>query len=132
MSNEPQIYGAAWGQQIQADTSRAGVVDDGNVAWPERIAQAANQWPQADVADFERVGRRRWRDRATGIEYRAEPGAPLLSGVGTDATRNICLFFVCDGKLTFLSRADFPEGSVVRHGEYYGAQVIDGQIVKSS
>jgi hypothetical protein len=124
-------YAGVIGYEVTADTSREGYVDDGNIAWPERIAQARVQWPQADVADFERIGRRRWRDRASGMEYREEPGAPLLS-IGTDATRNISLFFICDGKLTFLSRADLPEGIVVHHGEYFGAEIVNGRIVKGS
>jgi hypothetical protein len=129
MSSDPVIYGAAWGQQLTVDNSRDGYVDDGNIAWEERIAQARSQWPQASPEDFEKVGKRRWIDRATGIEYRQEPGAPLLT-IGTDANRAISLFLVADGKLVFLSRADIPQGTYVRHGEFYGAQVIDGRIVK--
>jgi len=30
----------ARGQQVTADTTRAGVVDDGNIAWPEPIDEA--------------------------------------------------------------------------------------------
>jgi len=33
--------------ELKADDSRAGFVDDGNLAWQERIDQAARQWPQA-------------------------------------------------------------------------------------
>ncbi len=107
------------------------MVDDGNVAWPERLAEARKQWAQGRLADFEPLGRRRWRDKASGVEYRQVHGAPLLS-IGTDATRNISLFLVADGKLVFLARADAIEGTYVVHGEIYGAQIVDGKIVKAS
>jgi hypothetical protein len=126
-----EFYGASWGRQITADTSREGVVDDGNVAWEERVFQARQQRTQASRDDFEKVGKRRWRDRATGVEYRHAHGAPLQS-IGTDATRNISCFFIEGGKLVFLRRADIPEGILVHHGEFYGAQVIDGQVIKAS
>jgi hypothetical protein len=47
--------GVARGQQVTADTTRAGVVDDGNIAWPERIEQARRSWPQARAEDFEKI-----------------------------------------------------------------------------
>ena len=84
MSEYVDIYGGAWGREVKADDRRVGVIDDGNVAWEERVVEAPRQWPQGSPADFELVGKRRWRDRASGIEYRQAHGAPLLS-IGTDA-----------------------------------------------
>jgi hypothetical protein len=69
-------YGGVIGMELKQDTSRDGFVDDGNIAWPERIVEARRQWTQARSEDFERVGRSRWRDRATGVEHRAADGAP--------------------------------------------------------
>jgi hypothetical protein len=103
-------YGGVIGMEIKADDSRTGHIDDGSIAWPERVVEAARQWPQAPSEGFEQIGRRRWRDRASGAEYREESGAPLLS-IGTDAVRDISLFFVAGGKLIFLARADVPEGN---------------------
>lgn len=116
----------AWGRKITPDGSRAGVVDDGNVAWPERVAEAARQWPQAQPEDFDKVGKRLWRDKATGVEYREQHGAPLL-GIGTEAVRFISVFFVLDGRLTFLARADIHQGTFVHHGQVT-AQKLDVQI----
>ena len=78
----------SWGMELKADTTRDGFIDDGNIAWPERIVEARRQWTQARAEEFEKVGRRRWRDRASGVEYREEDGSPLLS-IGTDAVRNL-------------------------------------------
>jgi hypothetical protein len=39
-----------FGRQLTVDTTREGVIDDGNVAWPERITEARRQWPQASLA----------------------------------------------------------------------------------
>jgi hypothetical protein len=114
--SEREVYGGAWGAELTADNSRDGFVDDGNIAWPERVTQASRQWPQVPAEDFERVGRRRWRDKASGLLYRQSDGAPLHS-IGTDATRFISAFFVSlDGRIVFLERADIPEGTVVHHG----------------
>jgi hypothetical protein len=120
-------YGGVIGMELKQDTSRDGFVDDGNIAWPERIVEARRQWTQARSEDFERVGRRRWRDRATGVEHRAADGAPLLS-IGTDAVRDIACFFVTpEGRLVFLER-DVPEGTVIHHGPVREGEVVDGRI----
>lgn len=131
MSGDIEIYGAAFGQRLEADTSRDGYVDDGNIAWEERVVEARRQWPEARPEDFEKVGKRGWRDKATGLEFRQASGAPLLT-VGSDANRGITCFFVEGGKLIFLCRADVPEGRYVHHGEIYAAQVIDGQIIRET
>ena len=96
------------GEEIRADTSRHGVVDDGNVSWPERVREARRLWIQADPADFEQLDQngRRWRDRATGDEFRAIGGAPLLSG--PEACRGAQCFFVKDNRIVVLRKADFP------------------------
>jgi hypothetical protein len=117
-----ELYQGVFGTQIRPDNSRAGVVDDGSVAWEERIFEARRQWPEATPDDFEKVGKRLWRDRATGIEYRQAHGAPLQA-IGTDATRFVSCFLVLDGKLIFLRRNDVPEGTFVHHGEVVGRQL---------
>jgi hypothetical protein len=121
------LYPGVIGMEIKADNSRDGVVDDGNVSWPERVTQARRQWTQASPEDFEKIGKRVWRDRASGIQYRQASGAPLLD-IGTDAVRFISVFFVLDGKLVFLERADIPTGTVVHHGPVRGGVVVDGQV----
>lgn len=83
--------GVARGQQVTADTTRAGVVDDGNIAWPERIDEARRNWPQARAEDFEKIGKRHSRDRGSRIELVAKRGAPLLS-VGQEKTRGAACF----------------------------------------
>jgi hypothetical protein len=87
-------YDGSWGAQLEAeDTSRAGVVDDGLVAWPERIVEAERQWFHARAEDFEQIGRRRFRDRATGIEFVQPHGSPLLS-IGAPASDGVSVFIV--------------------------------------
>ena len=92
----------ARGEQLTPNTSRAGVVDDGSIAYPERIEQARRSWPQADAADFEPLDPkgRRWRDLASGTEYKALTGAPLLAS--GEATRFVTAFFVAGGRMVFL------------------------------
>ena len=60
--------GPAVGREVKADTSRAGHVDNGLLAWPERLATARKYWPEGWAEDFEKLDRRgrRWRDGATG------------------------------------------------------------------
>jgi hypothetical protein len=50
---EDPYEGVNWGGRLDEDTSRAGTVDDGLVAWPERIIEAERQWTQAKASDFE-------------------------------------------------------------------------------
>jgi hypothetical protein len=38
--------GPAVGREVKADTSRAGHVDNGLLAWPERLATALKYWPE--------------------------------------------------------------------------------------
>jgi hypothetical protein len=53
---EEVSYDGSWGAQLEApDTSRHGVVDDGLVAFPERIVEAERQWFHARAEDFEQV-----------------------------------------------------------------------------
>ena len=97
---------------FDASNPRAGVEDDGNLAWPERREQARRLWTEADAADFEAVDHkgRIWRDLGSGIAYRALSGAPLLS-VG-EPTRAVSCFFVLGdnpGRLVVLRRADYQE-----------------------
>ena len=121
--NDPYA-GAVVGGQISADVSRNGVVDDGNIAWPERVDQARRSWMEASLEDFEPLDSRGrfWRDKATGREYKALSGAPLLS-LATEATRGISAFLVWGQRLVFLRPADYPEVLTGPIGHVYGGQV---------
>lgn len=113
----------SWGGEVKADTSRAGVVDDGNIGWPERIREAERQWPRARAQDFERTSKRIYVDRATGAEFKSVSGAPLLS-IGTPANDGISCFFVDGGgRLVFLLPSTFPEARTVHHGSVVGREV---------
>jgi len=114
--------GVARGQQVTADTTRAGVVDDGNIAWQERIDQARRSWPQARAEDFEKIGKRHYRDRGSGIELVAMRGAPLLS-VGQEETRGAACFFVEDGRIVVLRREDFEQPLYGATGHVHSQQV---------
>ena len=126
-----ELYQGVIGTELKADTTREGVIDDGNVAWPERVFEARRQWTQARPEDFVQVGKRLWRDKATGIEFRQAHGAPLLS-IGSDAVRNISAFFILDGRLIFLERADLQDGLFVHTGQFYGGEIVGGKIVKET
>ena len=114
--------GDVWGEELTVDDSRVGVIDDGNVAFSERVVEACRQWTEAPAEDFERVGKRLFRDRATGVECRQPAGCPLLA-VGTEAVRDVVAFFVRDGKLVFLEPVDRPEGRFVYHGQVTSREV---------
>ena len=114
----------ALGAELTTDSSRAGVVDDGLVAWPERIAEARRQWVQAQAEDFEQLDKRLFRVRASGLEYRRVHGSPLLA-IGTPGADGISTFFVDGGgTLVFLRRADLPEETrTVTHGYVIAREV---------
>ena len=118
----PDVYAGVRGEQVSADTGRHVVVDDGNVAWPERVAQARRSWPEARAEDFEKIGRRRYRDRATGTEYVAARGAVMLN-VGGEANRGISCFFIESGQLRFMRRPEFEEPLHGPVGHVYAQQV---------
>jgi hypothetical protein len=120
------FYGGVRGEELTQDDSRSGFVDDGNIAWPERIVEARRQWPELPAADFEKEGRR-WVDKASGVQYRAASGAPLLS-VGSDAVRNIIGFLQAGGKLVFLERIDVPDVTTIYHGPIRGGVVENGVV----
>jgi hypothetical protein len=101
------IYAGVRGEQLRPGENRDGVVDNGSAAWPERIEEARRNWPQARPEDYERVGRR-YRDRATGIEYKPLPGAALLCA-GQESTRGASCFIVDGGRIVVLRRADYEE-----------------------
>ena len=118
----PDVYAGVRGEQVSADTGRHGVVDDGNVAWPERVAQARRSWPEARAEGFEKIGRRHYRDRGSGLELVALRGAPLLA-VGQEETRGAACFFVEAGRIVVLRRPDFEEPLLGATGHVYG-QVV--------
>ena len=115
-------YGGSWGGKLEADTSRAGIVDDGTVAWPERVIDARRQWLEARPEDFEQVGKRLYRDKASGVEYRHVAGAATLT-IGAPGSEGVSVFFVQGGKLVFLRRADLPIGTSVNHGPIIAMQL---------
>ena len=47
-------------------------------ATADSVRYAERIWPQGKVGDFERTGKRRFTDRATGTEYALVHGDPLL------------------------------------------------------
>ena len=65
-TRERERYRAESASELKPDTSRAGVVDDGNIAWPERLVDARRQcmdvpaeglracWPAALARPWER------------------------------------------------------------------------------
>jgi hypothetical protein len=68
------------------------------------IKFASRHWKQVQPEDFERTGRRRYVERATGVEYDLCHGNPLL---GDPEVADV--FFAEDGSLWFLRRADRPQ-----------------------
>jgi hypothetical protein len=66
------------------------------------IKFASRTWKQRKAKDFERTGRRRYVERATGVEYELCRGNVML---GDDPEAADC-FFSEDGSLWFLRRAD--------------------------
>ena len=118
----PRRWRARGSREHGGRNSRVAVVVDGNGATAERIHQAAAQWPQANPADFEATGKRMYTDKASGVSYKRVHGAPLLS-VGSDANRGIVCFFVENGEIVFLQRADFNAALTVNHGAVVGRQI---------
>ena len=86
----------------QAQTSAPAYVVDGLIATPERTASARELWLEAQADDFEQTRRHRWRDRATGCEYRKVHGLPLLS----PSTAPVEVWFVEHDQLIFLTRVE--------------------------
>lgn len=115
----------AWGKEVRDDADNSRMPKSTTVTPHGRSEsrRPSAQWPQARREDFEKIGKRLYRDRATGIEYMAVLGAVLL-GIGTETTRNISAFFVDDGRLTFLRRADIDPVLTVWHGPVEGRQII--------
>jgi hypothetical protein len=70
-----------WGREIRADTSREGLsmmgTSRGRSAW-SRLAGSG--W-KCRAKTSSALARRRWRDRGSGVEYRAVDGAPLLAAL---------------------------------------------------
>ena len=78
----PTIFGygdVPYGRKLEdgGHPNHIGGVGDGLDVNPETLDDARQSWPEASAADFERTGRRMWRDRATGVEYRRVRGCPL-------------------------------------------------------
>ena len=67
------------GRQVEADNPRAGVVDDGNVSWPERVREARRLWIEASPVTS---------SRSTGTAAAGVTVAPASAPVA--ARRTIC------------------------------------------
>ena len=83
---EDRYAGGARGQQVTSDSGRHGVVDDGNVAYAERVEPGeANTGRKQSCRDFEQTGRRTGV-RSTGRQVgntRHVTGAPGCSSIGS-------------------------------------------------
>ena len=130
-ANDPYSAIAA-GRQVRLDTSREGVVDDGNIAFEERVLEARRQWPEARAEDFEQIDRRGrlFRDRGSGLEYRRVHGSPLLD-LYSPANAAISCFFVANGQLVFLKPADHKDATTVYVGHVVGYQVPGTPVVNT-
>ena len=84
----------ARGEELRPDDERSGLVDDGLLAFAERVAQARSLGPEGRAGDFEQLGRRRWRDKATGQVYRRIAGCRRL---GSPALQDVDVSFVAEG-----------------------------------
>jgi hypothetical protein len=115
------------GMEITSDAPTSTTIRDGNEATPSNLAQARMQWPEARRGDFQRVGKRRWRDCGSGTEYAQFSGAALLS-IG-EATRHVVAFFIDGARLVFVERLDVEPGvSVNLTTPLRSGEVVDGQI----
>jgi hypothetical protein len=115
------------GRELTVDTPRAGYIDDGLIAFPERVATARRYWPETTSADFEKLDRRRYRDRASGHIFRRERGCgPLLS----PTTEVVDAWFIESGSIVLLVRDDRRETTAtVVHGHFGGYKVVDGRLI---
>jgi hypothetical protein len=125
MSEQPTPFGTMpTGQEIprQYPNGVIGYVDPHRQATEHRVAQARRFFPQASRDDFELVGPsgRRWRDRASGEEYRTDASDPFQL---RDPRKSGISCFIIDGwQIIYLSRrgeerfeeqtdlGDVPEG----------------------
>jgi len=86
------------------------------------VIDARRQWLEAQPGDFEQVGKRLYRDKATGITYAHVRGAATLT-IGAPGSEAVSVFFVQAGKIVFLRRADLPTGTSVNHGPIIAMQL---------
>ena len=116
-----------WGREIKIEDDRAGIVDDGLIAFEERIVQARRQWPEGRAEDFEPAGKRRFRDRATGSVFRLIDGCPLL---GPPEIEAVDVWFVADGRLWFLiaEHRVSEDARHIVHGRVRGGEVVNGRV----
>jgi hypothetical protein len=88
--------------------------DDGLYATQERVQLARETWPEGHAEDYDQIGRRRYRDRATGDDFIQVRGCPLLAiGLNENA---VSVWFVVEGRFVFLRRADAETATSVRLG----------------
>ncbi len=120
------------GMRLEPTEKGTGYIDDGTLAFPERIAEVRRiGWPEGRPEDFERVDRRRrWRDKATGTTYMRISGAPTLGDRSAEA---VDCWFVEGGKIVFLIREsrEAKRTRTIVHGPVRGGEVVDGRIVWS-
>jgi hypothetical protein len=114
-----------WGEELTPpDRPQLATVTDGLDATPENVQAARRSWPEGRAEDFEKIGKRRYLDKATGVEFKHEHGCPLL-GVGGAAQEDIDCWFISGERLVFLRRADRPEArTVVVSGPMRAGEVI--------
>ena len=93
--------------------------------YPERVAQARRSWPEARAEDFEKIGKRTYRDRGSGLELVALRGAPLLS-IGQEETRGAACFLIEAGRIVVLRRPDDEQPLLGPEGRVYGQQIVAG------
>jgi hypothetical protein len=101
-------YANVHGGQLETDSGRHGTIDDGSNATEPRLELARRTWPEGKVEDFEKVGRRTYRDKASGALYESLRGAPMLC-VGQEETRGVSCWFVSGGRITVLRPAGLGE-----------------------
>lgn len=78
---EDHAHAASRSEGDSTSTTHArGHIDDGSLAYEERVAEARRLWPEARLEYFERVSMRLYRDRASGVE--SSRSAALLADAG--------------------------------------------------
>ncbi len=106
----PSPPAAGWHGEVRTSTR----------ATDDAIRYASRIWPRVRPEDFDRTGRRRYVERATGIAFDLCHGNPLLADDAAVAD----VFFAEDGSLWFLRRADRPEARSQYMGSMGGARVV--------
>ncbi|MGH3082794.1 MAG: hypothetical protein ACRDNP_01820 [Gaiellaceae bacterium] len=108
MADDVMVFGALPSGQRLGEPGRPnhlGGVGDGLDVSPEGLEVARKTWAEAEPSDFERCGRHRWRELASGLEFRRSHGCPLLA-VDSPVKPPIAKFFVLNARFYFLEPAE--------------------------